>query len=162
MILYVAVFIFVLILGTFLGYIFHRMFHQPWSGRFYKSHMVHHNLLYPPSNYISDEYRDPGSDNTVWLFAACFSPLGMLVAALAFYGVISITMAIFVVVEMSAIGFVNNSMHDAFHLRKSLWDRLWFFSRLRRLHFQHHVNQRSNFGIYSFMWDWLLNTYNKS
>lgn len=161
MLLYLTVFIFVLILGTFLGYIFHRMFHQPWSGRFYKSHMVHHLKLYPITDYYSDTYRDPGKDNTVILFGICFAPLGIGIILLTIFSIIPILMSVMIIVEMSLIGIVNNSMHDAFHLKKSFWDKFWFFARLRKLHFLHHSNMKSNFGIYSFAWDYLLGTLKK-
>lgn len=159
MMLYLAVFLFVLALGTFLGYIFHRMFHQPWSGRFYEAHMTHHLKLYPPTDYYSDTYRKPGRDNTVWLFAAVFSPLGVLVIGLMFWHVISILMGIGIIAEMSLIGFVNNSMHDGFHLNRSFWDRFGFYARLRKLHFEHHVDMGKNYGIFSFVWDKLFGTY---
>jgi len=157
--LYLIVFLFVFVLGTFLGYAFHRMFHSTWSGRFYKAHMTHHLKLYPPTDYFSDKYRDPGKDNTVWLFILAFSPLGLLILSLMYFSAISIPMGIGVAVEITIIGWLNNSMHDAFHLRKSFWDRFSFFSKLRKLHFQHHVNMKSNYGIFSFFWDKLLKTY---
>jgi sterol desaturase/sphingolipid hydroxylase (fatty acid hydroxylase superfamily) len=157
--LYLAVFLFVLGLGTFLGYIFHRMFHQPWSGKFYDAHMTHHTKLYPASDYTSDEYREPGKDNTVWLFLLAFSPLGIIVLSLMLFSVIPIAMGIGIILEMILIGFVNNNMHDGFHLRKSFWDRFKFFSHLRKLHYEHHVDMSKNYGIFYFMWDKLFGTF---
>lgn len=159
MILYIAVFLFVLVLGTFLGYIFHRMFHQEWSGRFYQAHMTHHLKLYPPTDYYSDEYRNPGKDNTVWLFAAVFSPLLVLILGLILTSVIPTLLGIMALIEMATIGWLNNSMHDGFHLKKSFWDRFGFYVNLRKLHFEHHVDMGKNYGIFSFMWDKLFGTY---
>jgi hypothetical protein len=159
--IYLAVFIFVLILGTFLGYIFHRMFHASWSGRFYKAHMTHHQKLYPANDFYSDSYRDPGKDNTFWLFLAAFTPLGIATALLMVFGVISISIGLVAIGTMSFIGFINNSLHDSFHLRKSFWHRFWFFDRLQKLHYIHHVDMTMNFGIFNFTWDKLLKTFTK-
>ena len=159
MIYYVLMFIFISFLGTFLGYVFHTMFHKPWSGRFYKAHMTHHEKLYPVNDFLSDEYRDPGKDNTVWLFLLMFSPLAPILFALVFYSIIPLPMGIMALIEMILIGWVNNNMHNGFHLRKSRWDKFKFYARLRKLHYQHHIDMNSNFGIYSYMWDRIFGSF---
>ena len=150
---------FTLILFTFLGYAFHRMFHRRWSGRFYVAHMNHHLKQYPVSDFYSDEYRDPGSDSTVYLFALLFSPILITMVLLTVFHIVSLFLGLSVLAEMLFIGWVNNSLHDSFHLRKTFWHRFWFFDRLVKLHFNHHLDQNTNFGIFSFVWDRLFRTF---
>jgi len=151
--------VFTFVVLTFLGYVFHAMFHKPWSGRFYKAHMNHHTIQYPPSDFYSDKYRDPGKDNTVLLFAIAFSPIVLTMVILTVTGAVSLLMGLSVLAEMGIIGWLNNSLHDSFHLRNTFWERFAFFDRLKKLHFQHHVDMSTNFGIFSFIWDQIFETY---
>ena len=148
-----------LILFTFLGYAFHMMFHRPWSGRFYKAHMNHHLRQYPVSDFYSEKYRDPGTDSTVWLFALVFSPILITMVVLTALHVVSLFLGITVLLEMIFIGWLNNSLHDAFHIKKTFWHRFPFFDRLIKLHFEHHVDMGTNYGIFSFIWDKIFGTY---
>lgn len=151
-----------LIAMTFLGYAFHLMFHKPWSRRFYQAHMNHHLKQYPPSNFISDNYRDAGNDNTVWLFTIVFSPFVLTVLILTLTHVLSIFLGVSVLIEMILIGLLNNSMHDSFHLKKTFWHRFWFFDSLIKLHYYHHIDMSTNYGIFSFIWDKIFGTYKDS
>jgi sterol desaturase/sphingolipid hydroxylase (fatty acid hydroxylase superfamily) len=155
----VLVLLLVFILMTFLGYAFHWMFHQKWSGPFWKAHMVHHLFRYPPSSFLSAKYRDAGKDNTTWLFALVFAPLIIAVIVLTVFHIISLFIGISILIEMSLIGALNNSLHDSFHLTNSFWHRFWFFDRLVKLHLNHHIRMGSNFGIFSFSWDRIFRTY---
>jgi sterol desaturase/sphingolipid hydroxylase (fatty acid hydroxylase superfamily) len=144
---------------TSLGYISHWAFHQRWSGRFYTSHMSHHLVLYPPSDFYSDKYRDAGKDNTSVLFFLIFLPLILGAIAITVLKIIPLLFGIIILVEMAAFGAANNVLHDAFHLRKTFWQRFWFFDKLVKLHIQHHKNMKKNFGILFFWPDKLFNTF---
>lgn len=144
---------------TFLGYAFHWMFHQKWSKRFYRAHMNHHLKQYPVSNFYSDKYRDAGKDNTVVLFGLIFSPLVFLALILTVFGYINLFLGIAILLEMAVIGFLNNSLHDSFHLKKTFWHRFSFFDKLVKLHYNHHIKMKTNFGIFSFVWDRLFGTF---
>jgi len=155
-----AAIIFTFALLTLLGYAFHAMFHKPWSGQFFKAHMNHHLKQYPPTDFYSDTYRYAGKDNTVVLFGLVFSPLVVTMIVLTATGAVSLFLGLSVLAEMGIIGWLNNSLHDSFHLRNTFWERFAFFERLKKLHFQHHVNMQSNYGIFSFVWDKIFRTYN--
>jgi len=144
---------------TLLGYGFHWMFHQPWSGHFYKAHMNHHLKQYPPTDFYSDTYRYAGKDNTVVLFGLVFAPIVITMIVLTATGGVSLFLGLSVLAEMGIIGALNNSLHDCFHLRNSFWQKFSFFERLRKLHFQHHVDMSTNYGIFSFIWDQIFGTY---
>ncbi|SRR5258708_11303261 len=151
--------IFTLILFTFLGYSFHWMFHQRWSGRFYTAHYNHHHIQYPINNFSSDSYRYSGKDSTVWLFGLCFAPIIAGMIAITVLHVVSLFLGLSILVEMAFIGWLNNSLHDNFHLTKSFWQRFWFFDKLVSRHKQHHINTNTNLGIFSFVWDKILGTF---
>lgn len=144
---------------TFLGYVFHLIFHKPWSGKFFKSHMNHHLKQYPSTDFYSSKYRDAGKDNTVWLFAAVFAPIILTIIILIMINVIPLFMGLMSLAEMFFIGWLNNSMHDGFHVENSVWHKFWFFKKLEKLHYQHHVDMNTNYGIFSFVWDKILGTF---
>jgi Delta7-sterol 5-desaturase len=147
------------LLTSFLGFIIHWSFHQPWSGRLYKSHYTHHFKLYPPGNLISDIYRDPGDDSTARLFIILFSPLLLVVIGLTIFHIIPIIYGCAIFGTMAIVGVLNDRLHDSAHLNKSMWHRWPGFSKLQKLHNIHHFDVSKNYGIFSFMWDKLFKTY---
>lgn len=159
MIITIAILILAFVFFTFLGYIVHRIFHSPWSGSFYKAHLNHHFLQYPPNDQVSDVYRDAGVDNTFWRFALWFSPLVIGNIVLTILGIIPIVLGVGVFIEMAAVSFINDRFHDSFHLTKTFWHRFWFFDRLQKLHALHHHRVDRNYGIFSFFWDKIFGTY---
>jgi sterol desaturase/sphingolipid hydroxylase (fatty acid hydroxylase superfamily) len=143
----------VFLLTTFLGFVIHWFFHQPFAGRFYKAHLNHHEKQYPPNDLVSDEYRNAGKDNTVFLFLIIAAPILITIVLMMIFSVIPFILGLLTLIEVSVIGYVYNAMHDAFHLRKSVWNRFPGFEKLRMLHFIHHQNMKVNFSIFWFFWD---------
>jgi sterol desaturase/sphingolipid hydroxylase (fatty acid hydroxylase superfamily) len=144
------------------GYVIHRSLHQPWAGRFNKSHLRHHNFLYPPEDYLSDTYRDPGSDSTVFIFIVPSLFMLAIPIVLGAVGVVAWWLAGTMVAEMLVIGWLHNYLHDAMHIRGHLLNRLSLFRRWNALHKQHHRNQQTNFGIFGFGYDKVFGTYKES
>lgn len=144
---------------TFLGYISHWAFHQKWSGLFYRKHYTHHFVLYPIEDFVSDKYRNPKKDNSVFLFAIVFAPFVFTALFLTIFHIIPLLFGLIILGEMLIFSILNDQLHDAFHLNNSFWHRFWFFDRLKKLHFQHHIDTNSNFGIFNFAFDKILGTY---
>ena len=144
---------------TLFGHVSHYCLHQKWSGRLNRAHMTHHLKLYPPSDYVSDVYRNPGKDNTVIIFAMLSLPVLITPILLCLIGKLSIFLTIVAVVEMLVVGLLHDRIHDAFHLTKSIWHKVPGFKRWNRLHYLHHVDMQTNFGIFSFHWDKIFGTY---
>ncbi len=148
---------------TFFGYVVHRSLHQPWMGRFNKMHMTHHLKLYPPSDYYSEEYRDPGKDSTAKFFAFTTLPVFAIVILLAIFGVLSKLVLFVVLVEMVILGWMHDYLHDSFHITNHWLSRTLLIEKLfnywNKLHFNHHVNMQTNFGIFDFVWDKLFKTF---
>lgn len=151
-----------LVSGLF-GYVVHRSLHQKWTGRLNRKHMTHHLTLYPPSDYLSDEYRSPGKDNTVKIFALAALPLVATPIVLGIFGILSVPLVITALVVMLSMGFLHDYIHDAFHIRNHLLTRIpvikGIFAHWNELHYLHHVDMQKNYGIFLFHWDYLFGTF---
>lgn len=143
---------------TLFGQVIHWSLHQPWSGRFNKSHMTHHLVLYPVSSYKSERYRDPGKDSTVKTFGLVALPLLAAPILLFLFGKLSLFLTLWSLAEMLILGWLHDSIHDSFHLHKSFWSRLPGYKAWAKKHYLHHVNMQKNFGIFTFFWDRLFGT----
>ena len=147
------------LVGSFVGYFVHRALHEPWSGRLHRGHMEHHLEVYPVERLTSDTY-----DLKRWYHSGpvLFTPaaialisLGALTCWLA--GVSLVGFGAFAG-GLIAFGFLNDYVHDTFHLRKHWLQRFSRYRRLRRLHFQHHADMTKNFGIVDASWDSVFKT----
>jgi sterol desaturase/sphingolipid hydroxylase (fatty acid hydroxylase superfamily) len=148
----------VFVITTLFGHVVHWSLHQKWTGKLNDAHMTHHLRLYPPSDYVSEIYRNPGKDNTVIIFGAAAIPLLCVPTILFLIGWLSLFLATLATAEMLFIGFMHDRIHDAFHVTKSFWHRLPGFSKWNDLHYLHHIDMSKNYGIFFFGWDWVFNT----
>ena len=142
------------LLGNLLGYVVHRLLHFKWMGRPYQDHYYHHVEVYPPDDYLSDEYREPPAEASqakyyVTAFALACSPLLLWHWA---YGLLALVMSL-------SILKLNAYVHDSLHIRGHRWEKYRWFRHLRDVHYHHHVDVATNFGIFSFFPDRLLRTY---
>lgn len=151
------------LITTLFGHISHWSFHQPFSGSIHKAHMTHHLKLYPPSDYLSETYRQAGGDSTPKFFIMVALPLILAPIILWLCGIFSAPIMITVLTVESLVGLSHNYFHDAFHIRGHWLYKIKgfrnLFSRWTALHYLHHVDMNSNFGIVSFFWDRIFGTY---
>ncbi len=147
---------------AFLGYVVHWAMHQRWSGPLRKAHMVHHLVLYPPKDLVSDSYRSAGSSSSVWSFVAALIPLMCVPIILALLSVVSWASAALAFFAMAFVGIASDVVHDSFHVKDHILSKLIpRYDVMRALHFQHHRNMKRNFGIFSFICDRLFRTLQK-
>ena len=158
-----AVLIIVYIIVSLFGYFIHKILHKKWTGPLYRSHDVHHNTLYPISDFESEKYRDAGKDDSFWPFAVASIPLILFPFILSFIGLISWTMAIIIIIEMLFIGWLNTYMHNVFHIKNHWLSRFfitkYLYNKYKNLHYIHHKYQTINYGIFAFHWDKLFKTF---
>lgn len=151
------------IVTSFFGYVVHWSLHQSWAGRFNVSHMTHHLKLYPPSDFYSETYRDPGKDNTVKFFAFAAIPLLLAPVVLYFLGILPLSLMITVLVVEGIVGFLHDYIHDAFHITDHWMSRVPvlrdIFGVWVKLHYLHHVDMGKNYGIFVFHWDHVFRTF---
>src|SRR5579872_5819092 len=135
------------------GYGIHRLLHCTWAGPLYVAHMAHYLELYPPGDFSSETYRGAGGRSTVLLFL----PFALAAAGLAFWA-LPAWLAAGLCFEMAAAGWLNDRMHDSFHIARHPFGRWAWYRRLRRMHRVHHEAMGYNFGIVSFAWDRVVGT----
>jgi sterol desaturase/sphingolipid hydroxylase (fatty acid hydroxylase superfamily) len=150
-------------IASLFGYVVHRSLHQKWSGRLHQAHMTHHITLYPPEDFSSDKYRDPGKDNTVVVFGVAAVPLIALPIILGVLHILSLVLVVVSLVVMAVMSFLHGYLHDSFHIKNHWLYQVpplknWF-ARLVRRHWLHHVDMQTNFGIFVFHWDHVLRTF---
>lgn len=154
-----VVFLVSLVVASLFGYLVHRALHSPWLGPLYRSHMQHHLTMYPPGRLVSDEYRNvPWYNRGPVLFA-----FPMLMVLCAFCGLMwllglsLVSMAVFIVTVIS-FGFINDYVHDSFHLTRCWLQRFKSYLKLRNEHFVHHNDMTVNFSIVNMVWDKVFKT----
>ena|SRR5579885_871533 len=150
-------------ISSLFGYVVHRSLHQPWTGNLNRKHMTHHLTLYPPSDYLSDKYREAGKDNTVYTFALAAIPLVLAPIVLGILGILPLSLVLTALAVMGVMGFLHSYLHDAFHIRNHFLTQIpgirVIFAYWNRLHYLHHVDMQKNFGIFLFHWDHVFRTF---
>jgi len=151
------------LVGNLFGYFVHKSLHAKWTGRFYQAHKTHHFKLYPPSDYVSDKYRNAGKDNTLFIFAAAAVPLFLLPIILGVFHILPLSLVITSLLIMSIMSFLHSYLHDAFHIRNHWLYKVpcikILFARWVYLHWLHHVDTSKNYGIFLFFLDKRLSTF---
>ncbi len=141
------------------GHLVHWLAHSPRGGALHAAHLVHHEVLYPPGDFLSATYCGPRSwrqSSTV-----AFLPYLVLLCALAFV-LLPPGHAILASAVMLVVGRLDSDLHDALHVRGTWLERFSWFRRLRALHLEHHLDTHTNLGIHSFLWDRARGTFRPS
>jgi len=162
MLVLLFIILFTFIGTTFFGYWAHKSLHMKVFKFFAKSHSVHHDVLYPITDYKSDKYRSAGKDSTVIFFAIASLPVLAIPCLLALFGVVSLFQMIVMLAVMLFTGWLHDYVHDTFHLNKHWIHNLPlinnYYQKLEKLHYLHHIDETKNFGILVFWWDKLFHT----
>lgn len=166
-------------MGMCCFYLWHLMAHRKWTvwplSAMHADHMEHHWRLYPPTpdRYLSDTAlhctagRDkrpawvpssfPDIEHELPLYLMCAISLllgGRVVMGVAWVNIL--TGFVFICFAGQAMLFVHESVHIRHHyLCKYEW-----FEDLRAVHLQHHKGSaKTNYGMYSMLFDYVLGTY---
>lgn len=145
------------------GYIVHWGLHQTWSGYFNRAHMIHHLKMYPPNDYLSDTYRSAGKDSTPKFFVLAALPIILAPLVFGILGILSWHLVIIIIIVEGLQGFLHDYLHDSFHIRNHFLTKIpiinKFFNKWAKLHYLHHVDMGTNFGIFTFHWDKIFQTF---
>ena len=119
----------------------------------YRDHITCHHAHYHARALTSDSYI-PDEKNLTPLFA--IPALGLMSAAYT-----TLPLGLFVAHAVSVMFSygLHIYLHTRFHLSDTWLLRFDWFKRYRALHFLHHKDMRTNFGIVSFLWDRLFGTF---
>lgn len=146
--------VFAFFVCDFMGYAFHRFLHTKYAGPFHRNHLVHHLEKYPANDFTSPDYRKAGKANTLWPFLAT----GLFIGAVALW-LTPLWFSLPLIFNLSLVGYLNDTIHESTHLNPTKLVKYQWFRVLRDLHLQHHLNLKTNYGIFSFWADRLAGTY---
>ena len=151
------------LVASLFGYVVHKSLHQSWTGILHEKHMTHHLKMYPPEDYLSDKYRSAGADNTLFIFGIAAIPLVAIPIILGIFHILPWSLMITSLLVMGVMSFLHSYLHDSFHIRNHWlyhvpvvkhWFSWWVY-----LHWLHHQNMETNYGIFLFFLDRWLGTY---
>lgn len=146
------------LIGSTAGWVVHWLLHTELFKNLAKGHKVHHEL-YTPADFESEEYRSAGKDNSSFVFI----PILTITILLFFFPIAYLTNSwwiyLFVVAEGALVGYLNDKIHDAFHLTNHWLNQYLWFRKLKKLHLIHHVDPKFNHGIIWFGADKIFGTY---
>jgi sterol desaturase/sphingolipid hydroxylase (fatty acid hydroxylase superfamily) len=127
--------------------------HRPTVRTIFLRHTRSHHALYRPRTFERDRYADEELG-----VSHAFTPFALLLAAVAYW---SLPIDLFLVscATVAFTCFAHGYVHTHYHLRRSWLQRFDWFRRLRELHRVHHVDQRSNFGVLTLVWDRAMGTF---
>lgn len=147
------------VVGSFVGYFFHRLIHKEWTGPLYRGHMEHHLTLYPKERLTSEKYELKEWYNSGPVLFTPAAVALIMVGALVGW-VLGVSWFDFFVFAGALVGFgfLNDYVHDSFHLREHWLQKFSYYRKLRRWHFQHHFDMAKNFGIVVMKWDDVFKT----
>lgn len=130
---------------TFNVWFVHWLLHRKSLRQLYVKHIRHHN-----SNM-----------NDKFLFSRISIPWLIGIVILVILGVYSVIFGTLVLLSTIFWMGLHDFLHHHFHLKDSFLNEHIWFQKLRQLHFLHHGNMNTNFGILFFGWDRLLGTFKK-
>lgn len=143
---------------TLFGYLGHRFIHTKQAKKFNRSHMTHHVKLYPPTDYFSDRYRSAEKDDTFRTFLLLSGPLLLVPVVCCYFHLLTVFQGILVTSAAVLFGLAHDYLHDSFHIRGHWLNNFVWFRAMNARHYQHHVDMKTNYGIFFFLWDRIFGT----
>ncbi len=140
--------------SSFFQMALHRAFGHSVRSFISRGHVGEHHRRFAPSRFSVRSY--PKEPDVSWTYAI---PALALVGL--FYTLLPVGLFLSAVGTMAFSAWVHLYLHKHYHLRHSWLERFRWFWRLRRAHYRHHVDQRTNFAVIDLYWDRLLGTYDK-
>lgn len=138
------------------GYAIHRSLHWKFSGRANRAHSQHHTVLYDTEDhYLTDRYMAPPWYDLPFFYYAPAALLTLAVVYFLFPWFVVIILAIMLVV----LGLANDYIHVAIHTKGHFLEKYAWFKTARKRHWQHHLDETTNYGIFTWETDRLFGTF---
>ena len=133
--------------------VLHKLFgHRNRIRTIFRNHALGHHAKYRNDALRTERYID-SETYVMFYYLVPAGAIGMLVFAIG--GLV--VLAGYIVGVVFAF-WLHLYLHKHYHLSNSWLDRFRWFERKRALHFEHHLNVRSNYAIVEFWIDRLLGT----
>ena len=157
-ILTLFIMIFTFVYGTLAGYVVHWLLHTPMFERLAKAHNTHHEL-YTPDDFVSETYRDAKNNDSVFVFVPIITT-AIALACIPLWFLFSTWWIYPIIIALGAsVGWLNDHMHEAFHIINHPYNKYNYFLKLKHLHLMHHMHPKKNHGIIWFGPDKLFRTF---
>jgi hypothetical protein len=140
------------------GYVVHWALHRPELGKAFEAHKEHHQVKYPPENYLSKKYREISIISQPFWY---YLPAAIGLIALAFT-TLPLYIAGALTAELAFVAWSNDWVHQKLHIEGHWLERYTWFHRLRELHWQHHLDEGTNLGIFSWTGDRIFGTFSEA
>jgi sterol desaturase/sphingolipid hydroxylase (fatty acid hydroxylase superfamily) len=142
------------------GYFVHWLLHTDRFAKLAPSHNIHHTL-YTPDDFESETYRDAEENDSVRVFVPIIT--GAIVLASIPLWFIFHTWWIYPIIlaEGAFVGWLNDYIHECFHIIDHPYNKYSYFKKLKRLHLIHHIFPKKNHAIIWFGPDRLFGTFSK-
>ena len=150
-ILLFLLFFFLIFLSEFLAYCWHR-----WGA---------HRDIIPPAlgvqkthehHHVTIDDQAYGDFLYILIFLIIYF---VLLLYLVQQDIISLTLAFIIYLPVLITSFYNYFLHSAYHTDNHLLNKYSWFRNDKRIHFQHHRNPNTNYGIVSHFSDIILDTF---
>ena len=153
----IAIILFVFAYGSLVGYFVHRLMHSKLFMGLAKIHKIHH-LLYTTNDFESETYRSAGKDTSSFVFVPIITIAIMLlcIGMLIFH---SWWIYPIILAEGIIVGYLNDRLHDYFHITNHWLNKYHWFRVIKQLHWNHHDNPEVNHGIIWFIPDKIFGTF---
>lgn len=151
------------VVGSLVGWVAHWLMHT-WLAktRLFKfiatSHNSHH-VLYTTEDFESETYRSAGKDTSSFVFVPIIGIAILILCAVMWWIFEAWYIYPVILIEGIVIGYLNDRLHDCFHITNHWLNRYSWFSSLKRLHWNHHDDPEVNHGIIWFIPDKIFGTF---
>jgi len=119
----------------------------------FRRHTQSHHFLYSKLTFEQRAYREDEESVSHMMV-----PIAVLIAYAAYC---LLPLPLFIVSSTTVLltCVAHAYLHTHFHLAESPLRRFGWFRRLKALHCVHHVDQSTNFGVVTLVWDRVMGTF---
>ena len=146
--LFLILFTVIVIGAEFGAYAWHRFAHTDIAPPVRQTHRTHH---------LADLTHEAHED-FYWVILLLL--IGLIpIIGIWYYEIVPIVYPIVVYLTVFLVFLWNWYIHSAYHIPNHWLNQYKWFKRDKRIHLQHHINPRSNYGIASHFNDIIFGTY---
>jgi sterol desaturase/sphingolipid hydroxylase (fatty acid hydroxylase superfamily) len=135
--------------------IHYKVAHHPMGGKIFRNHINFHHTHYSDAHLVSRTYLGDEGNTTPYFFIPVF-----LVGGCAYF-LLPLNLFVVMVIASAASFYAHVFFDKEYHVEGSRLQRFAWFRRRQELHFVHHRQANSNFGVIHFFWDKILGTYRR-
>ena len=145
---YTILFFIILIVSESAAYFWHRFAHINIYNPVRETHKIHHMA----------ELDHEAHEDFIWIIVLLIL-YGISLYILYSKSYINKNISLILYIPVLVVFVWNWYIHSAYHQKNHWLEKYTWFQNDRRLHFQHHINPKTNFSIASHYMDEILDTF---